>query len=57
MRDEVAHMCIVYSALRLGFPRVLSSLVVWEYPDHMNVIDVLEYLFGRVDKFTAENQV
>ena len=57
MRDVVAHMRIVDGALRLGLPGVVCTLVIGEYSDDVDVIDVLEYIFCWVDKLAAKNKV
>lgn len=57
MRDEVAHVGIVYGLLRFGFPRIIGAVVVWEDANHMDVIHIFEGCFRRVDQLATKDEV
>lgn len=55
--DVVPHVRVVDRTLGLGFPRIVGALVVGEHADDVDVVDVLEHVFRRIDQFAAEHEV
>jgi hypothetical protein len=48
---------VINCFLSFGFPSVVSSGVVWEHTDDMDVIDVLECVLGGVNELAAKDEV
>ncbi len=43
MHDEVAHMGVIYGALRGTFPGSMGGGVIWKYAHDINFIEIFEF--------------
>src|SRR6266567_2679986 len=55
--DEIAHLGIVNSLLRLGLPCRISAGIVRINADDIELIKVLEFVPAQIDKLAAEDQM
>ena len=57
VHDEISHVGIVNTLLRLGFPDRISSGIVRINTDDVELIEVLELGPVEINKLAAENQM
>ena len=57
MRYKITHMCVVYRALRFGFPSIKCCRIVWEYADDVDIVHVLESVLAWIDQLAAEHKM
>ena len=57
MRDEIAHLRIVDSRLRFGFPRDMRGRVIRKQPDDLDLAEVAKLGPVEMGELAAENEV
>ena len=55
--DEVAHLGVVHGTLCFGLPSPESGFVIREDADHMDIVNIPEYIGLRVNQLAAENKM
>ncbi len=57
MDYERSNMGVIHRSLRRVAPGAVSGLMVGEYADNFDVIDIPEHIPGRVGQFSTKNQM
>ena len=57
MSDEIAHMRVIDGPLGLGLPCVIGLFVVGEDADDVQIADVLELGFRRINQFATKDEM
>jgi len=57
MDDEIAHVGVIDSLLRLGLPGDIRTGVVRKNADDVDFLEVLEIIDAKLGQFAAENEM
>ena len=57
MNDEIAHVGVVDSVLRLGLPGDISASIIGEDANHVDLVEVLEFATAEFGEFAAKNEM
>ena len=57
MNDEIAHVGVIHSLLRLGFPGRVSGRVVGIYADDFHLIEILERDVIEIGQLASDDEM
>jgi len=57
MDDEIAHVGVIDSLLRLGLPGDVRARIVRKNTDDVDFIEILEFIAAKLGQFAAEDEM